>query len=166
MPCMGRAWQIGKQLEQILKLATMYVPDEPSATRIRRRRHATLRRDPGDGRHPVPTTIVSGQELIGLDDVATLFQVVVREDALAGGVTLTYRGRTVMASADQPMASVNGRVVSLPSPLVRSGRRWLAPVEFLPRALGPIYDQRIELRRPQRLLIVGDARVPRVTARI
>jgi N-acetylmuramoyl-L-alanine amidase len=119
-----------------------------------------------DGRRQVPTTIVSGQELIGLDDVATLFQVVVREDALAGGVTLTYRGRTVVASADQPMASVNGRVVSLPSPLVRSGRRWLAPIEFLPRALGPIYDQRIELRRPQRLLIIGDVRVPRVTARI
>jgi len=110
--------------------------------------------------------MVSGQELIGLDDVATLFQVVVREDALAGGVTLTYRGRTVVASADQPMASVNGRVVTLPSPVVRSGRRFLVPVEFLPRALGPIFDQRIELRRPQRLLLVGDVRVPRVTARI
>jgi len=119
-----------------------------------------------DGRRAVPTTVVSGQELIGLDDVATLFQVMVREDALAGGVTLTYRGRTIVASADQPMASVNGRVVTLPSPVVRSGRRFLVPVEFLSRALAPIYDQRIELRRPQRLLLVGDVRVPRVTARI
>ena len=119
-----------------------------------------------DGRRAVPTTIVSGQELIGLDDIATLFQVMVREDALAGGVTLTYRGRTIVASADQPMASVNGRVVTLPSPVVRSGRRFLVPVEFLSRALAPIYDQRIELRRPQRLLLVGDVRVPRVTARI
>ena len=41
-----------------------------------------------DARRPVPTTMVSGQELIGLDDVATLFQVVVREDTLAGGVTV------------------------------------------------------------------------------
>jgi N-acetylmuramoyl-L-alanine amidase len=64
------------------------------------------------------------------------------------------------------MASVNGRVVTLPSPIVRSGRRWLVPVEFLPRALGPIYDQRIDLRRQSRLLIVGDLRVPRITARI
>jgi len=119
-----------------------------------------------DGRRPLPTTVVSGQELIGLDDVATLFQVVVREDALAGGVTVTYRGRTVVASTDQAIASVNGRVVTLPSPVVRSGRRFLVPVEFLSRALGPIYDQRIELRRPQRLLLVGDVRVPRVTARI
>ena len=119
-----------------------------------------------EGRRTVPTTLLSGQELIALDDLAMLFQVAVREDTLTGGITLTYRGRTIVASADQPMASVNGRVVTLPSPIVRSGRRWLVPVELLPRALGPIYDQRIDLRRQSRLLIVGDVRVPRVTARI
>ena len=119
-----------------------------------------------EARRAVPTTLLSGQELIALDDVATLFQVAFAEDSLTGGVTVTYRGRTIVVSADQPMASVNGRVVTLPSPLVRSGRRWLVPIEFLPRALGPIYDQRIDLRRASRLLIVGDATVPRVTARI
>src|SRR5688572_24539530 len=118
-----------------------------------------------DARRPVPTTLLSGQELIALDDVAALFQVSVMEDSLTGGVTVSYRGRTIVASADQPMASVNGRVVSLPSPIVRSGRRWLVPVEFLSRALAPIYDQRIDLRRASRMLIVGDLTVPRVTAR-
>src|SRR5688572_33281317 len=118
-----------------------------------------------EARRPVPTTLLSGQELIALDDIASLFQVAFSEDSLTGGVTLTYRGRTIVASAEQPMASVNGRVVTLPSPLVRSGRRWLVPVEFLPRALGPIYDQRIDLRRASRMLIVGDLTVPRVTAR-
>src|SRR5687768_1732319 len=72
-----------------------------------------------EGRRPVPTTVVSGQELIALDDVASLFQVAVGEDSLAGGVTVTYRGRTIVASPDQPMASVNGRVVTLPSAIVR-----------------------------------------------
>ncbi|MBI4266052.1 MAG: N-acetylmuramoyl-L-alanine amidase [Acidobacteria bacterium] len=119
-----------------------------------------------EGRRPVPTTVLSGQELIALDDLASLFQVSVREDTLAGGLTITYRGRTIVASTDQPMASVAGRVVALPAPAVRAGRRWLVPLEFLPRALGPIYDQRIDLRRPARLLVVGDLRVPRVTARI
>jgi len=119
-----------------------------------------------DGRRTVPTTLQSGQELIALDDLATLFQITVREDQLAGGVTVSYKGRTIVASADQTIASVNGRVVSLPSPILHVGRRWLVPVEFLSRALAPIYDQRIELRRPQRLLLVGDVRVPRVTARI
>jgi N-acetylmuramoyl-L-alanine amidase len=119
-----------------------------------------------EARRPVPTVLLSGQELIALDDLATLFQVTFAEDTLTGGVTLSFRGRTIVASAEQPMASVNGRVVTLPSPIVRSGRRWLVPVEFLPRALAPIYDQRIDLRRASRLLIVGDAAVPRVTARI
>ena len=67
-----------------------------------------------------------------------MFQVAVREDALAGGVTVSYKGRTVVASADQPMASVNGRVVTLPAPVARVGRRLYVPIDFLPRALAPI----------------------------
>jgi len=119
-----------------------------------------------DGRRQVPTIVLSGQELIALDDVASLFQVAVREDTLAGGLTITYRGRTIVISSDQPMASVSGRVVALPSPAVRLGNRWFVPLDFLPRALAPIYDTRIDLRRPSRLLVVGDLRVPRVTARV
>jgi N-acetylmuramoyl-L-alanine amidase len=119
-----------------------------------------------DGRRAVPTVVLSGQELIALDTVAMLFQVAVREDTLAGGITVTYRGRTIVASTDQPMASVGGRIVALPAPAVRSGRTWLVPLDFLSRALAPIYDQRLDLRRASRLLVVGDLRVPRVIARI
>jgi len=93
-----------------------------------------------DARRTVPTVTTNGRELIALDDIAALFQVAVREDSLAGGFTITYRGKTIIASADQPMASVDGRIVTLPSPITRNGRRWLVPIEFLPRALGPIYD--------------------------
>ena len=119
-----------------------------------------------EGRRPIATTIVNGQELIALDDVAALFKVAVREDTLAGGITITYQGRTLVLSADRPMVSVSGRVVALPAPPVRAGNRWFVPVEFLPRALAPLLDARIDLRRPSRLLIVGDVTVPRVTARI
>ena len=94
--------------------------------------------------------------------LASLFQLTVREDALAGGVTVTYKGRTIVASADQPMASVNGRVVTLPAPVARVGRRLFVPIDFLPRALAPIYDSPIDLRRASRLLIVGTIRVARV----
>lgn len=118
------------------------------------------------GRRPVPTIMLSGQELVALDEVAALFQVTVREDTLAGGLTITYRGRTIVVSNDQPMASVSGRVVTLPSPAVRLGSRWFVPLEFLPRALAPLHDARIDLRRASRLLVVGDLRVPRVTGRI
>src|SRR5262249_46793563 len=61
---------------------------------------------------------------------------------------------------DQALASVSGRLVSLPAPPSRSGRRWLVPVEFIARALGLIYDARLDLRKPARLLVVGDLRVP------
>jgi len=119
-----------------------------------------------DGRRPVPTTILNGQEFIALDDLASLFQLTVREDTLAGGVTISYKGRTIVASADQAMASVNGRVVTLPAPVARVGRRLLVPVDFIPRALAPIYDSPIDLRRASRLLIVGTVRVARVAVRL
>lgn len=119
-----------------------------------------------DGRRPLATTIVNGQELIALDDLAALFQIEVREDALAGGLTVTYRGQSVVMSPGQPMALVRGRVVALPAAPVRVGARWLVPLDFLSRALAPIHDTRIDLRRESRLVVVGDIRVPRVTARI
>jgi N-acetylmuramoyl-L-alanine amidase len=119
-----------------------------------------------EGRRPIPTTVQAGREVVALDDLASLFRVTVKEDTLAGGVTVSYRGRTIVASANRAMASVDGRVVSLPSPVIRAGNRWLVPIEFLSVALASIYDQRIELRRASRLVVVGDVRLPRVTTNI
>ena len=119
-----------------------------------------------EGRRPVPTTLLNNQEFIALDELASLFQLMVREDALVGGITVTYKGRTIVASADQAMASVNGRVVTLPAPAARVGRRLFVPIDFIPRALAPIYDSPIDLRRASRLLIVGAIRVARVVVRI
>jgi len=48
--------------------------------------------------------------------------------------------------------------------LTRQGRRWLVPVEFVNRALTMMYDARLDYRPASRLLVVGDVRVPRVTA--
>jgi N-acetylmuramoyl-L-alanine amidase len=119
-----------------------------------------------EGRRIIPTTVVNGRELVALDDVASIFQVSSREDALAGGLTVTYRGRTIVVSTNQPLASVNGRAVSLSTPATRIGTRWSVPIDFFSSALSLVYDGRIELRRASRLLIVGDLRVPRVMARI
>ncbi len=110
--------------------------------------------------------MMGAEEFIATDDLAGLFQVIAREDAQAGGLTLTYRGQTAVVSLDRPLASVNGRVVALPSPPIRAGGRWLLPIEVLPRAIAPIYDQRLDLRRTSRVLVLGDLRVPRVLTRI
>jgi len=42
---------------------------------------------------------------------------------------VSYKGRTIVASADQPMGSVNGRVVTLPAPVARIGRRLFVPID-------------------------------------
>jgi N-acetylmuramoyl-L-alanine amidase len=108
--------------------------------------------------------MVADQEFVGLDDLAAAFQLTVREESL-GAITVTYKGKTVVLTPEQALASVSGRLISLPAPPSRSGRRWLVPVEFINRALGLIYDSRLDLRKPSRLLVIGDLRVPRISLR-
>jgi len=116
-----------------------------------------------DLRRALPITVTNGQEMLALDDLASTFQLVVREERDA--LTVSYKSQTVVLTADQAMASVSGRLISLPAPPIRLAGKWLVPIDFISRALLPIYDQRLELRRPAHLLIVGDLRVPRVTVR-
>ncbi len=118
-----------------------------------------------EGRRPLAATLSGDQVMVGLDDVAALFQLTVREDSLAGGVTVTYKGKTVILTQGQALASAAGRLVSLPAAPARDGRRWLVPVEFISRALGPVYDSKLDVRKNARLVLVGDVRVPHVTVR-
>src|SRR5437870_3902288 len=108
----------------------------------------------GEGRRALPLTLVSDQEFVALDDLAAAFQLTVHEEAL-GAITVTYKGKTIVVTPEQALASVSGRLVSLPAPPSRSGRRWLVPVEFISRALTLVYDARLDLRKGSRLLVVG-----------
>jgi N-acetylmuramoyl-L-alanine amidase len=107
---------------------------------------------------------VQGHAMVGLDDLTALFQLTVREDAAARAVTVSYKNQTIVLTPDQTLASMSGRLVSLPAPLTRQGRRWLVPVEFISRALALVYDARLDYRPASRLVVVGDVRVPHVTA--
>jgi N-acetylmuramoyl-L-alanine amidase len=119
-----------------------------------------------EGSRTLPTVTINNQEYVALDEVASSFGLTLREDRLAGGVTATAGKQTIIITTDQPIASVSGRLVSLSAAPVRQGNRWLVPLDFLQRALAPALETRIELRRASRLLVIGDVRVPRVTARI
>jgi N-acetylmuramoyl-L-alanine amidase len=119
---------------------------------------------PGASR-TLPTVLIGDTEHVALSELATVFPITIKEDLQAGAITVTWGGRTVVLSADQALASVNGRLVSLPAPPSRIGNRLHVPLEFAPRALGPIADRPIELRRQSRLLIAGEVRVPRVVVR-
>jgi N-acetylmuramoyl-L-alanine amidase len=126
---------------------------------------ATLTLLSRDGRRPLPITLVADQEFVALDDLAAAFQLTVREEAL-GAITVSYKGKTIVLTADQALASVAGRLVSLPAPPARgAARRWLVPVEFISRALALVYDAKLDLRKPSHLVVVGDVRVPRLALR-
>lgn len=119
-----------------------------------------------DGTRALPTVALNNQEYVALDDLSQAFGLTIREDRLAGGVTLTARSRSIIVAPDQPVVSVSGRLVSLTAAPVRRGDRWLLPLDFLSRAVGPALETRFDLRRAARLLVVGDLRVPRVVTHV
>jgi N-acetylmuramoyl-L-alanine amidase len=119
-----------------------------------------------EARRPLAVRTIGGQEMFALDDLARLFTLAVREDAAAGGLTVTSGSQTIVLSPQQPLASVAGRMISLPAAPVKDGRAWYVPVDFVSRALAPISTTKIDLRKPSRLVLVGDVRMPRVAARI
>ena len=110
-----------------------------------------------EGRRAIPITVINNQDYIAVDDLAGPFATTSRE--AAGGLTITAGGPLIL-TADQNLVSAAGRLVSLAAPAVKRDTRWLVPLDFLPRALGPVLDLRLDLRRPTRLLVMGDLRVP------
>jgi N-acetylmuramoyl-L-alanine amidase len=119
-----------------------------------------------DGRRTLATRILNGQEMFALDELAKMFDLAIREDTLVGALTVATKTQTIALTPGQALASAGGRVVSLPAPPVKEGQRWFVPIDFVPRALAPALGTRLELRRPSRLIVAGDLRVPRITARI
>lgn len=119
-----------------------------------------------DGRKPLPVTSINNQDYVAVDDINTAFGTTSREDRVAGGLTITARGRSIVLTENQNVVSVAGRLTPLPAPPVRRDGRWYVPADFLPRALSAALDVRLDLRRSARLLIVGDLRVPRVVTRV
>jgi len=123
---------------------------------------APLRLVAADGARPLPTVLNGDTELIAFDDLSTIFKVLVREDAVARAFTVGYKGRTIVLSQSQALASIGGHLISLPVPPVRLNNRWYVPIEFIGRALSLVYDTPLELRKASRLVILGPLRVPRV----
>ena len=107
---------------------------------------------------------MNDQEFVALDDLAAAFQLTVREEA--GAITVSYKGKTIVLTPDQALASVAGRLVSLPAaprarrtPLARAGR------VHQPRARARSTTCSSTCASRRSSLIVGDLRVPRVTVR-
>src|SRR5262249_22635930 len=102
-----------------------------------------------DGRRTLPLTAVADQEFVALDDLAAAFQLAVREEA--GAITVVSRGRTIVLTPNQTLASVAGRLVSLSTAPARITGRWSVPLDFINRALALLYHARLHLPPPSHL---------------
>jgi len=119
-----------------------------------------------NGRRPLPFRSAGSTDLMPLDQLASVFDLRVQDDPQAGGVIVIARGQRVLLTPGQALVSTGGRIVSLSGPVVRDGQALFVPVDFLSRALGPALNQRIDVRRGSRLVILGDLRVPQITPRV
>ena len=128
-------------------------------------RSQTLTLISAEGRRTLDTLEVDEREMVPLDALAAEFQLDVGEDTNASTLTVSAGAQTVILTANQQLASVEGRLVSLGAPPQRVDGRWFVPIDFIGRALAQIYSQPIELRQSSRLLLVGEMRVPRVSGR-
>src|SRR5258708_6331680 len=64
-----------------------------------------------------------------------------------------------------PRPGAGGGMFPPPAAPARDGRTWYVPVDFVSRALASILPGRVELRKPSRLLLSGDVRLPRIAVR-
>ena len=116
------------------------------------------------GRDVLQTLESDGHEMVTLDDLARLFQLDVREDSRAGTLSVLHGNDVIILTPNQQLVSVAGQLVLLRATPRRVRGRWVVPLDFLNRALAPIYAEPLEFRRRARLVLVGDVRVPRVSA--
>jgi N-acetylmuramoyl-L-alanine amidase len=101
-------------------------------------------------------------ELIPVDVVLAGFPVSTRPDTVAGTLTLSHRGREVVFYARKSLASLGGDLRLLSSPVVVEERRWLVPLDAVPRLLGPLLGLPAEWRASSRVLVVGALSAPKV----
>lgn len=115
-----------------------------------------------DGTQTLPVTTINERQMVPLADLATLFNLTVREDTLVHGVTITYQDKVVVLTSTQSLTSIEGRIISLPTPPVQNENVWFVPVEFINQVLSLLLDMPLQVRADSRLVIVGDIHVPHI----
>ncbi len=90
----------------------------------------------------------------------------VATDARAGVATLQHGSHEVVLHKDKSLVSVDGDLKLLSSPVLLEAGRWLVPVDGIARLASPLIDQPIQWRPSERVLVVGNVTVPRVSVSI
>jgi N-acetylmuramoyl-L-alanine amidase len=119
---------------------------------------STLRRE-------VPTVTVAGAELVAIEDVAVGFGMTVTSDPGGGAATLRVGSHELGLYEGKSLASVDGDLRLLSAPVRYEGRRWLVPVDGVPRLLEPLLGVPVEWRAAARVLVVGQVSIPQISVR-
>lgn len=114
-------------------------------------------------RREVEPVIHGAAELVPLDDLLAGLKVRVTTDSAAGAATLSFQGREVSLYEGKSLAAIGGDLRLLSSPVRYVGRRWLVPVDSVPRFLGPLLGRPVDWRGGQRVLVIGDVHIPRIS---
>ena len=119
-----------------------------------------------EGRRTLAVRSMGGADMVALDQLAGTFGLTIVEDSVLRGLVINTRGERILAIPGQSFVQVAGKVVSLSAAIQRDRSTWYAPIDFLSQALGPATNQRIIVRRPSRLVLVGEVRVPQISGRL
>ena len=115
-----------------------------------------------DGRQEIRPSSTEPADMLALDELAEIFNFQL-DDSGSGTANITYGSNIILLTSDQQVVSVAGRLTSLRIAPRHTDNGWLVPLEFLNRAVAPLIDERIEVRRLSRFILVGDVVVPRVS---
>jgi N-acetylmuramoyl-L-alanine amidase len=139
-------------LAGLLALAPALVPAASSPitvlTATQRREVATVPRAEG--------------ELVPIDDVLAGLGATFSPDLPGGAVTIRRGSHELVLHQRKSLASVDGDLKLLPSPVLFEGGRWLVPVDGLPRLLGGFLERPVEWRLAPRILVIGPVSIPRI----
>ena len=115
-----------------------------------------------EGRQEIRPSSTEPADMLALDELAEIFNFQL-DDSGSGTANITYGSNIILLTSDQQVVSVAGRLTSLRIAPRHTDNGWLVPLEFLNRAVAPLIDERIEVRRLSRFILVGDVVVPRVS---
>lgn len=113
-------------------------------------------------RREVATVVRADGELVPIDDVLAGLGATLISDAKGGAVSVRRGSHEMVLHHRKSLASVDGDLKLLPSPVSLQGGRWLVPVEGLARLLSPFLERPVEWRVAQRVLVIGPLSIPRV----
>ena len=102
-------------------------------------------------------------ELIPLELALAGYPVATRQDAKAGSLTLSFRGRELVFYARKSLASLSGDLRLLSSPVLVEDGRWLVPIDAVPRMIAPLLGLPGEWRSASRVLVIGAYQAPKVS---